>query len=269
MLSRFLGVLTVLYVVVLSLPPAQGDEAAERIVLATYKLANASSTATGTVYQRETDDGKHQRFLVTAGHVLEGMNGDTCSLVSRTRRDDGLYMRHEIQIPIRRDNKPLWRKHATEDIAVILLPESISVEALPFDSLPTKEALEQVHVGDDVRLAVFPERSEANSAGLPILRGGILAGYPLLPVKAHPMFLIDTNAWPGDSGGPIAHKSLRSLSGGPLVIGIVRGMRNITDTVKESRYVERKTHYPLGISEALHAALARELIEEQWPVEQQ
>jgi hypothetical protein len=39
-------------------------------------------------------------------------------------------------------------------------------------------------------------------------------------------------------------------------------MRNITETVRESRFVERRTNYPLGITEALHASLARELIEQ-------
>lgn len=268
MLSRLLTI-PAAFLIAFSSPLAYGDEGAEQMVLATYKLVNDSSTATGTVYQRECDDGKAQRFLVTAAHVFEGMKGDHCTIVSRKRRDDGLYMREEIQTAIRGNDKPLWTKHPTEDIAVLLLPESISINALPLDSLPTEDALKPVHVGDDVRSAVFPERSEANPAGLPILRGGVLASHPLLPVKPHPMFLIDTNAWPGDSGGPVAHKTLRSPSGGPLVIGIVRGMRNITDTVKESRFVERKTHYPLGISEVLHAALARELIEEHWPAGQQ
>jgi hypothetical protein len=82
----------------------------------------------------------------------------------------------------------------------------------------------------------------------------------LTPIKPHPFFLVDTTAWSGDSGGPVMHASLRSPGGSPLVIGIVAGMRNITDTVKESRFVERKTHYPLGISEVLHVAFARELI---------
>lgn len=247
------------------LPQVHADEAAEKLILATYKLANDSSTATGTVYRRETDDGKSQCFLVTAAHVFESMKGDTFALVSRTRREDGVFMRQEIPLPVRQDGKPLWKKHASEDIAVLLVPESVSVEALPFDCLASEESLEKVHAGDDVRLAVFPERSEANAAGLPILRGGVLASHPLLPVKPHPAFLVDTTAWPGDSGGPVSHKSVHSPSGGPLVIGIVRGMRNITDTVKESRFVERKTHYPLGISEVLHAALARDLILEQWP----
>ena len=34
----------------------------------------------------------------------------------------------------------------------------------------------------------------------------------------------------------------------------------ITDTDKESRFVERRTNYPLGVSEILHAIFARDLI---------
>ena len=57
------------------------------------------------------------------------------------------------------------------------------------------------------------------------------------------------------------HHSLRSKTGGPLIIGVVRGMRSLTETVKESRFVERRTHYPLGLSEVMHATIVREMIE--------
>ncbi len=248
---------------VFSIPLGRGDEAAEKMVLATYKLADGSSTATGAVYRREKD-GKTQRFLVTAAHALEAMTGDSCKLVSRSLRDDNAYVRQEITIPIRQDGNPLWKKHAEQDMAVLLLPGSVSVEATAVDCLATEELLDRVRVGDGVLLAVFPERSEANPAGLPILRGGVLASHPIVPVKSHPAFLVDTTAWPGDSGGPVSHASLRSPSGGPVILGIVRGMRNITDTVKESRFVERRTHYPLGISEVLHAVFAREVIDANW-----
>ncbi len=149
-------------------PSVRGDEAAEKLVLATYKLANEASTATGTVYRRETKEGKTERFLVTAGHVFEGMKGDTFNLVSRTLRDDGLYLRHEIEVPVRQNGEPLWKKHTDQDLAALLLPESVSVESLPLDSLATEERMKEVGVGDAVRLSVFPERSEANPAGLPI-----------------------------------------------------------------------------------------------------
>ncbi len=90
----------------------------------------------------------------------------------------------------------------------------------------------------------------------------MIASFPLVPIKPYPAFLVDTTSWPGDSGGPVMHQSLRSPGEGPVMIGIVRGMRNIVDATKESRFVERRTQFPLGVSEVLHAALARQLISE-------
>jgi len=245
----------------LLLPPAlaQSDDAAEKLILATYKLANETSTATGTVVCYETADGNRKCVIVTADHVLTQMKGNSCVLVSRSRNGEG-YQRQEIRVPIRSNGKPLWSKHAEHDLAVLPLPDSVKVDALPFESLATENLFTKVHTGDAVWLAVFPERSEANDAGFPILRNGSFASYPITPVKSNPAFLVDTTSWKGDSGGPVIHQSLRSSSGGPIMVGIIRGMRNITDTVKESRFVERKTDYPLGITEVLHVVLAREMI---------
>ena len=250
-----------MFFLVLAPRPAQSDNAAEKLLLATCKLANETSTAAGTVVCYETADDHTKCVIVTADHVLRQMKGDSFVLVSRSRNGDG-YQRQEIRVSIRSDGKPLWIKHAEHDVAVLPLPDSVQVDALPFDSLATENLLAKVHAGDAVWLAVFPERSEANGAGFPILRNGTLASYPITPVKPNPMFLVDTTSWKGDSGGPVIHQSLRSPSGGPIVLGIVRGMRNITDTVKESRFVERKTDYPMGITEVLHVVFARELIEQ-------
>ncbi len=240
---------------------ARGDDAAEQIVLATYKLANDGSTAGGFVVCIDSSDGGEGKcVVVTAHHVLDRMRGNSCSLVSRRRREDKMYQRHEISIPIRKSGNPLWKKHPQHDLAVLPLPNSVKVESIPLDSLATEDLLAEVRVGDSIRSAVFPERVEANNAGLPIMRSGCIASFPLVPVKLHPAFMIDTTSWTGDSGGPIIHQSKRSPSGGPLVIGIVRGMRSVTDTARESRFVERRTHYPLGLSEVMHAALVWDLI---------
>ena len=240
---------------------AYAENATEQLLLATYKIDNESSAATGTVICIDSTGENRQCVVITADHVLSQMRGDSCSLVSRTPVAAG-YQRHEIRIPIRREGLALWTKHARFDLAVLPLPESITVTSLPLASLATEAQLTHVHPGDDVRLAVFPERSEANGAGFPLFRHGSLASYPFIPVQPHPRFLIDTTSWSGDSGGPVMHQSLRSADGGPMLLGIVTGMRNITDTVKESRFAERRTHYPLGITEALHAVLAREVIDQ-------
>ena len=48
------------------------------------------------------------------------------------------------------------------------------------------------------------------------------------------------------------------------MIGVVRGQRNVTDTKRESRFVESRTHYPLGLSETVQAAFVWDLIPPEW-----
>ncbi len=238
-------------------PALRADEAAQALVLATYKLQGDGSTATGLAIEHGG-----ALYLVTAEHVFAQMKGRRFTLVSRTENDDGTYGRDEIKVALRGDGgEALWEKHPREDLALLKLPDSVAVGALPSTCLATEEAIAGgVHVGDAVRAAVFPEQSEANGAGFPLLRGGSIASFPLAPVRPHPMFLVHTTTWPGDSGGPVMHAARRAPGGGPLVIGLVRGMRSITDKEKASRYVRTESSYPLDIAEALHAALVWELL---------
>lgn len=236
------------------------DEAAEKLIGATYKLSNESSTASSIAVHR-TDNGKLQRMIVTANHVLEQMKGNTCMLVSRLRGDKGIFRRHEIPVAIRDNGKRLWRADPQHDVAVLPLPDEVSVVTLPYECLATEEMMADVYTGDEIIAAVFPERIEANNAGFPILRGGTIASHPLRPVESHATFLIDATTWKGDSGGAVAHRTLRYDDQWPLVLGITRGMQNITDTVNESRFVIRQSNYPLGIGVIGQAVFARRLIE--------
>ena len=67
-------------------------------------------------------------------------------------------------------------------------------------------------------------------------------------------------SWSGDSGGPV--QLVDEKSENPIVVGVLVGKHSITDTSKESRFVERKTFYPLDISFAVHASFVRTMIEE-------
>jgi hypothetical protein len=248
----------------LAINPSLGDEPAEQLVLATYKLSNESSTATGTAVRFDTAENESQIVIITANHVLRDMKGDFCVLVARTARDDGMYARNELRIPIRDGGRDLWLKHAQHDLAALPVPKDIEVVSVPSDCLIRPNLVSRVHSGDAVRLGVFPEQAEANDAGFPMLRAGSIASFPLVPVQPHPLFLVDTTTWTGDSGGPVMHQTLSAPDGGPLIIGIVRGMRSVTDTTRESRFVERRTHYPLGLSEVLQAALIWDFVPGEW-----
>jgi hypothetical protein len=240
---------------------AAGSEADEQLILATYKLFNERSTATCLVVSRPgNEEKKTAGFIVTADHVFDQMGGNSCQLVARSPEKNGAYTRKEFRIEIRQNGKNLWQKHPRHDLAILRLPDDVEIASLPVGSLVTEEALKKIHSGDSVRLAVFPEQTESNGAGFPILRTGVIASFPLNPAKLHPMFLVDTTTWAGDSGGPVIHASQLAPGGHPLVIGFVHGMRNITDTVKESRRIERKTNYPLNISEVTQAVFVWEML---------
>jgi hypothetical protein len=236
------------------------DDAGIRLLKATYKIANEKSTATSLVIETTKSDGTPRRFLVTAKHVLEGMAGDRCVIVNRIEQSPGIYARNEIGIMIRRDGQPIWRGHPNKDLAVIELPPELKLASLPYECIASENKLGEASAGESVRSAVYPERSEANPPGFAILRGGSIASFPIVPVSANPAFLVDTTTWTGDSGGPVMHAEMRTEQGDPIVLGFVRGMRNITDTTRESRFVEKRVHYPLGIAEVTPASFLLDLI---------
>ena len=255
MLKFFVSPFTLIILVVLLHSNSRADEAARDLILSSYKLANPKSTATGFVVKKN----KHF-YLITAHHVLQKMEGTHFTLVSRQEKAKGVYHREEIRIQLRKEGKDLWVKHTKHDIAVLELPANLNLVALPFECLPTEDSMANIHVGDEVRSAVFPEKTEANGAGFPLMRHGVIAGFPLHPIQHNPMFQIHTTSWAGDSGGPVILHAPSREGGVPIVIGVIQGLLNITDTTKESRFVERKMHYPLDLSEVVNAYFARELI---------
>ena len=236
------------------------DDGGIRLLRATYKIANEKSTATSLVIATNQADGTARRFLVTARHVMESMAGNRCVIVNRIEQAPGVYARNEISIVIRRDGQPIWKGHPTQDLAVIELPPELDLHSLPYDCIANESKLGEAAAGESVRTAVYPERSEANPPGFAILRGGSIASYPLVPLAANPAFLVDTTTWTGDSGGPVMHAEMRTETGNPIILGFVRGMRNITDTTRESRFIEKRVHYPLGIAEITAASHLLDLI---------
>ena len=183
---------------------ASAADFATETLEATFKLFHKDSTGTCFFVRREGAD--QALYLVTAAHVLERTKGNTAIVVLREARANGAYQRRDHTITIRRDGKPLWNRHATEDAAVLRLaePPPVPVGALRLAALADEARLTAagLHICSSVFVLTFPERFEANDAGFAVARQGIIASHPFLPIKTHHTFLADFTTYRGQRHQP-------------------------------------------------------------------
>lgn len=252
--------LRLLAILIASTATAAADFATT-MVDATFKLFDPKVTGTCFLVRREAPEDT-ALYLVTAAHMLKGTKADHATLVLREKQDDGTYKRRDHKIPIRRDGKPLWVKHGKDDVAVLRLTETLPVPVgvIPASAIADESQLKDAGVGIGRQLFVltYPKAFEANGAGFPIARQGIVASHPLVPVDKKHSYLADFTAFGGDSGGPVF---IAGKDNQPIVIGMVFAQFRHDENVK-TEYEERSIHYPLGIGDVLHAQFIRDTIEQ-------
>jgi hypothetical protein len=252
-------ILTALLAILTCRLAAAGDFATE-MADATYKLFNVDSTATCILVRREAPDQRY--YLVTAAHVMEQIKGDTAIVVLRDRQADGSYQRRDHTVTIRRDGKPLWARHPTEDVAVLRLaePPPGQVNALPLADIADEVRLSAagLHICSPLYVLTYPQRFEANDAGFAIARQGIIASHPFLPVQRYHTYFANFTTFAGDSGGPVF---VAGANGQPLLIGLVLAQSHHDESVT-TEYEERTIHHPLELGTVLHAQFVRETIEQ-------
>lgn len=246
--------------VVSLLATARAADFATAMMDATFKFYHPDSTSTCFLVKRADEDAA--LYLITTAHTVERTKGETAVLVLREEKEDGSYERHDHTITIRKGEEPLWVRHAKEDVAVLRLadPMPVKVNALPSRMLAEDAALKEegVHLCSRLFVLTYPQRFEANGAGLPVARQGIFASPPLLPWKTHPTFLADFTTFAGDSGGPVF---IESKEGHPAVVGIVINQHHHEEKVK-GEYEERLIRYPLGMGTVLRSNYLLETLEE-------
>ena len=221
---------------------------------ATCRITHDGHSGTGFFVRRDKE-----LILVTAAHVFEESTIPECRLILREKKPGAAAVRREFAIIVRKDDKPLWKKHATEDVAAIAieLPPEIEFKATKFEHILQASASgeSEVKVGQEVWLPGYPAQLEANEAGWPVLRRGSIASYPLSPVTAVPTMLVDIKSFGGDSGGPL----FSVINGSPHLAGIVVGMHRQTDHTT-SAFEDRTVHTPLGLAIAIQPGIIAQTV---------
>ena len=241
-----------------------GDEAYE-IMQATFRLTDGRTSGTAWLVSVPTDGDQQLTVVVTAAHVFQNLNGETATLILRKKKDDGSFERLEHKFGIREKATMLWKQHPQYDIAAIkiVLPKEADVTPIPLKQLiEAKSANTALPPAQRCLIPTFPAQMEGNRAGWPVLRNATVASFPNSPVNRHPQFILDFNAFGGDSGAPVVLNSENTNSKqGLKIAGMILGQHRQTDrTITPNE--ERTVHTSLGLGIAVHTAFIRETIDQ-------
>ncbi|MBN9689119.1 MAG: trypsin-like peptidase domain-containing protein [Verrucomicrobia bacterium] len=235
---------------------ATGEAPFVAMLQATCRLSRDGHSGTGFLIQRDTNV-----FLVTAAHVFDESKAAEGVLIVREKQSSGEAVRKELPLVVFQDGQPLWKRHPSQDVAVLplTLPANLDVVPLPVAQIlrATPDGSSPATLGAEVWLPGYPAQLEVNAAAWPVLRRGTIASYPLSPVSAIPTLVVNIGSFGGDSGGPL----FTLVDGVPRLVGVVSGMHRQTDR-SITPYEERIQHTPLGLSIAVQADLVLTVLDQ-------
>ena len=181
--------------------------------------------ALGTGFLISPDDKPPYRaFLFTAKHVFEGACALSTTVYLRhknsPRDEHDEPKREELNIcqrvPINRDgaivitNAPVWTAHPSADLAGMVVPHTANspapagVVVFSLAEVTSEEQEKQWYIGegDETFTITFHPNLVRGQPSSPIVRHGIIAEYS----EDAETFLIDSLAYPGNSGSPVVSK---------------------------------------------------------------
>jgi hypothetical protein len=273
-LSKFLplrAVLAVNFLLATSFTRAADPELAihQSMMEATIKIFHETSTATGFLIKATgPDDGAEQVFVVTAAHVFRETKSDFCTLVLRKKGFKESWTRLDHKVPIRENNKTLWREPKDRDVAILPVtlhqdhdgdPIDIELMAGLTDGIAARPS-----PGLPLFLMGYPARLESHPAGFCIMRSGRVAGMPKATWRELTDFMMDVETHKGDSGGPIYRiipPDDEEEKPTFLIVGIASAMYREDETMR-GVHEERTVHHPLGLSKVIPSHWAKSLIKD-------
>ena len=256
--------------------PLDQRELNTALMESTFKIEGRAGQGktTGTVFimGRPTSDPKTLRYvLITAAHVLDGIQGDMAVLYLRRRVNETDWTLTPSPLQIRASGQQLWTKHPSADVAVMYvgIPKETVIPLVSTDLLAGDKEISdyEIHAGDALNVLGYPFGLPSNDAGFPVLRSGKIASYPLLPTAKTGTFLLDFAVFPGNSGGPVYlaestrtfHGSTR-LGGFNFIAGLVSEEKLQTEQLI-GIFSAKMHQYQLGLAVIVHASLIRQTID--------
>lgn len=220
---------------------------------------------------------KARYVLITAAHVLRGIQGEFAILMLRRETETGNWIIDPFPLEIRAAGRPLWKTPPGVDVAVmyVRIPKTVAsdIPLLPTTLLADDAMLSQfeIHPGDELECLGYPLGAMANPAGFPILRSGKIASYPLLPTGKVKTFLFDFRVFNGNSGGPVYFVQSGRNYGGAIhlntvhfIMGLVTEQEFASVPFIEQNAANQNSmgvkRYPLGLGVVIDASLIRKAI---------
>jgi len=256
----------------LALPASVFAEGFPTLVLwSTVKVMAPGSTATGFLVRSPSGEGV---ILVSADHVFRAMKADECTVLLHLRDESGKLTKNPQKLSVRQGGQPLWVKHPKADVAAISVPfgPEQNLAVLPWESLATAEELLQMELqpGDLVRSVGYPHGNmfKGNDLEFAVVRLGCLATHPFPPSEQASTFLIDSNTFEGDSGGPVFVWKLpgasglhREDNGWEKIIGLIVA-QHFVDEQYTLIYQSGKFRHRMGLAIVLPSVTIRETVEQ-------
>lgn len=195
------------------------------MVWSTYAVATSKGLATCIAVNTRNPSAPHEivPVLVTSAHVLSTAPHGPFYVVMRIPDSRGNPKAAILELNLPPTAEPIYVKHPRHDVAAFALripPELAGTVRLR--SFINENAIahrgSEAHVGDEISLLGFPRVFPGTEGGFAVLRDGKIASYATGPPRDREKFLVNTNVYAGDSGGPV-FKGRRL--GTPKVVGLV------------------------------------------------
>ncbi len=203
---------------------AFGLSRSEKMAWSTYAVVTKKGLGTGVIVNCRNNSpfGGSSPVLLTSAHVLEVAPRGPYYLVVRVPVKGENPDIAVLEIGIKPECVRPFVKHPRYDIAAMRIEIPVELKSMislrSFISEGSLGRQRGAHVGDELFVLGFPGIFPGTTGAFPVFRSGRIASYSPGPQTDRVTFLVHSDIYAGDSGGPVfAEHSW----GGPKLLGLI------------------------------------------------